>query len=44
MCALGWGVGGAAWSWRHQLWEWEEEMLEECRGFLSDIVLQPHVT
>ncbi|MCI45495.1 cysteine-rich receptor-like protein kinase [Trifolium medium] len=21
----GWGVGGAGWSWRHQLFAWEEE-------------------
>ncbi|MCI48383.1 receptor-like protein kinase ANXUR2, partial [Trifolium medium] len=40
---LGWGVGGAVWSWRRQLWAWEEEMLEECMTLLSDIVLQPNV-
>ncbi|GAU35817.1 hypothetical protein TSUD_155920 [Trifolium subterraneum] len=37
------GVGGVAWLWRRQLWAWEEEMLEECRTLLSDIVLQPNV-
>ncbi|MCI37743.1 DNA-directed RNA polymerase, partial [Trifolium medium] len=26
---LGCGDGGAAWSWRRQLWAWEEELLEE---------------
>ncbi|MCH90956.1 kinesin-like protein [Trifolium medium] len=44
MSVLGWGAGGAAWSWRRQLWPWEEAMVEECRALLSDIVLQPYVT
>ncbi|MCI63321.1 helicase-like protein, partial [Trifolium medium] len=39
----GWGDEGAAWSWRRQLWAWEEALLEECRTLLSDIVLQPNV-
>ncbi|MCI03096.1 heat-shock protein [Trifolium medium] len=43
MSELGWGVGGAAWLWRRRLWAWEEEMLEECRSLLFDIVLQPNV-
>ncbi|GAU44687.1 hypothetical protein TSUD_183450 [Trifolium subterraneum] len=37
---FGWGSGGAAWLWRRQLWVWEEEMVVECRGLLSNIVLQ----
>ncbi|MCI09288.1 kinesin-like protein, partial [Trifolium medium] len=41
---LGWEAGGAAWSWRRQLWAWEDEMLRECRSLLSDIALQPNVT
>ncbi|GAU22859.1 hypothetical protein TSUD_282260 [Trifolium subterraneum] len=43
MSDLGWGAGGAACVWRLQLWVWEEEMLEECRTLLSDILLQPNV-
>ncbi|MCI93984.1 heat-shock protein, partial [Trifolium medium] len=43
MKGLWWEEGGAEWSWRRRLWEWEEEMLGECRGILSDIVLQPSV-
>ncbi|GAU48048.1 hypothetical protein TSUD_272260 [Trifolium subterraneum] len=44
MSALGWGGGGEAWLWRRQLWAWEEEMVEECRVLLSDVVLQVNVT
>ncbi|GAU21951.1 hypothetical protein TSUD_110910 [Trifolium subterraneum] len=36
----GWGVGGAGWSWRHQLFAWEEELLEECCALFHNIVLQ----
>ncbi|GAU47078.1 hypothetical protein TSUD_192040 [Trifolium subterraneum] len=38
MREFGWGCGGVAWLWRRQLWE--EEMVAECRGLLSNIVLQ----
>ncbi|GAU28487.1 hypothetical protein TSUD_294900 [Trifolium subterraneum] len=44
MSALGWGAGGAAWVWRRQLWAWEEELVEECRVLLSDVVLQDDAT
>ena len=40
MCALGWEVGGEAWRWRRRLWMWEEEMLEECRQLLDDVIVQ----
>ncbi|GAU36456.1 hypothetical protein TSUD_166220 [Trifolium subterraneum] len=40
MSELGWDAGGAAWLWRRHLWAWEEEMLEEYRTLLSNIVLQ----
>ncbi|GAU43191.1 hypothetical protein TSUD_300780 [Trifolium subterraneum] len=43
MRGLGWDGGGATWLWRRQLWVWEDELLVECRGLLSNIVLQPHV-
>ena len=43
MCDLGWEEGGEAWSWRRHLWAWEEEMLEECRTLLDNVVLQPNV-
>jgi len=38
MFSLGWEVGGAAWSWRRRLWEWEEELLGECRLLLNFVV------
>ncbi|GAU43501.1 hypothetical protein TSUD_92120 [Trifolium subterraneum] len=44
MSALGWGGGGEAWLWRRQLWAWEEEMVEECRALLADVVLQDNAT
>jgi hypothetical protein len=44
MSALGWGGGGEAWLWRRQLWAWEEEMVEECRALLVDVVLQDNAT
>jgi len=44
MCSLGWKVGGRAWQWRRRLWVWEEEMLEECRIFLSNVFLQLNVS
>jgi len=40
MCALGWEVGGEAWSWRRRLWAWEEEMVVEFSHFVSNVVLQ----
>jgi hypothetical protein len=40
MCSLGWGVGGAAWLWRRQLWAWEEELLGECQNLLHSLLLQ----
>lgn len=36
--------GGETWWWRRRLWEWEEEMLRECRLLLSDIVLHVSIT
>jgi hypothetical protein len=41
MSDLGWVEGGAAW--RRELWGWEERLLEECRGVLSNVVLQPNI-
>jgi hypothetical protein len=43
MCALGWEVGGEAWSWRRSLWSWEEEMLEECRQLLDGVIGQDNI-
>jgi hypothetical protein len=40
---LEWEEGGATWSWRRQLWAWEEKRLGDCRSLLSDIVLQHNV-
>jgi len=39
MCALGWEVGGEAWSWRRRLWVWEEEMVEECRILFNNVAV-----
>ena len=41
MFLLGWGEGDEAWRWRRRLWEWEEELLEECRLLRVDVSLQP---
>ncbi|MCI57644.1 hypothetical protein A2U01_0078895, partial [Trifolium medium] len=40
MSSLGWGAGGEAWVWRHQLRVWEEEMLGECQTLLLNLSLQ----
>lgn len=37
---LGWGVGGDEWKWWCQLFAWEEELVGECSGMLSNVVLQ----
>ncbi|GAU22999.1 hypothetical protein TSUD_98280 [Trifolium subterraneum] len=42
MRELRWGEGGAALLWRSQLWVWEEELVAECRGLLSNTILQTH--
>jgi len=44
MFSLGWEVGGAAWRWRRRLWEWEEELLGECRQLLYTFVVQTDVS
>jgi len=44
MFSLGWEVGGGAWQWRRRLWAWKEEMLAECRVFISNVFLQPNVS
>ncbi|AES96552.1 hypothetical protein MTR_5g038480 [Medicago truncatula] len=43
MCALGWEVGGEAWSWRRILWAWEEELIVECSHLVNNVVLQTDV-
>jgi len=40
MCALGWEVGGEAWSWRRSLRAWEEELVVECSHLVNNVVLQ----
>jgi hypothetical protein len=35
---------GGGWSWRRRLWAWEEDLLEECRALLFDVVLFPNVS
>ena len=36
-----WGV---VWRWRRRLWQWEEEMLAECRALLLDVSLNSNVS
>jgi len=40
MFARGWGVNGEAWKWRRRLFAWEEELLGECVGRLTNFSLQ----
>jgi hypothetical protein len=35
---------GDMWRWRRRLWQWEEEMLAECRTLLLDVLLFPNVS
>jgi len=35
---------GDLWRWRRRLWQWEEEMLAECRTLLLDVSLFPNVS
>jgi hypothetical protein len=44
LCALGWEEGGEAWTWRRRLWGWEEELVEECRALLTNVVVQFNVS
>ena len=44
MFSLGWEDGGAAWGCRRHLWDWEEEMIGECRHLLDNFVLQTDVS
>ncbi|XP_024630905.2 uncharacterized protein [Medicago truncatula] len=35
---------GEVWRWRRRLWEWEEELLDECGALLLDVSLNPIVS
>ncbi|GAU37198.1 hypothetical protein TSUD_30630 [Trifolium subterraneum] len=39
MCVAGWGRNGEGWKWRRRLHAWEEELVGQCVGVLSNIVL-----
>jgi hypothetical protein len=41
--SLGLERQGEGWSWRRRLCVWEEDMLEECRPLLFDVLLVPNV-
>jgi hypothetical protein len=43
MFELGVGEGGNAWRWRRRMWDWEEEMVGECRILLSNVVFQESI-
>jgi len=40
MFSWGWEVGGEAWKWRRRMWNWEEDLVVECRSLLLTIMLQ----
>jgi hypothetical protein len=40
MFLLGVEEGRGVWQWRHRLWVWEEDLVEECRDLLLTISLQ----
>ncbi|WJX93598.1 hypothetical protein P8452_75105 [Trifolium repens] len=40
MFSSGWEAGGEAWSWRRQLWIWDDEMLGECQSLLLPFTMQ----
>ncbi|GAU49602.1 hypothetical protein TSUD_407670 [Trifolium subterraneum] len=40
----GWGRNGEGWKWRRRLYAWEEELVGQCVGVLSNIVLQDGVS
>ena len=40
MFSMGWGVNGEAWKWQRRLFTWEEELVRECVGRLTPVVLQ----
>ena len=42
--SLGLAREGEGWRWRRRLWAWEEDMLEECRALLFDVLLVPNVS
>jgi len=35
--------GDDAWKWRRMLFVWEGELVVECSGFLSNVVLQDNM-
>jgi len=39
MFSWGWEVGGEAWKWRRRMWDWEEDMVVECRSLLLTVLL-----
>ena len=43
MFLLGWGADGNAWRWRRRLFAWEEGLVGECVGRLTNSVLQVDV-
>lgn len=40
MHLLEWGTEGVAWRWLQRLFAWEEDLLEECVGLLTTVILQ----
>lgn len=40
MFAKGWGEGGEKREWRRRLWDWEEELVGECRLLLANVIWQ----
>jgi len=38
MFSLGWGVDGAAWSWRRRLFAWEDELVGDLMLLLQKLL------
>jgi len=42
MVVFRWEEGGEAWKLRRWLWDWEEEMVSECKRLLSNVIFHEH--
>jgi len=43
MYSLSWEVNGEKWRWRKRFFGWEKELVGECIGYLTLVVLQVEV-
>jgi hypothetical protein len=40
MCRLNWGLGGNELRWCRRLFAWKEQLCDECRTVVANVVLQ----